>query len=343
MDKFRIKPYFSTIIHNPNMVELRYGVWNCISHLLNDENEEGILSKIILRLNGQFTPAEIADELEISRSKIESMLDYLLQFNVLQVHSESFFDYYVENLIPTLKRPNQINYQASMPVIFLGDNIINYKIRAQLEEILNIEMIEDPILWSLILKSGDDWLFDALEQEQFIEAFRVWQGKFIIFSSQHINPILATRLNRIAYELNISWLHLAIDGPFIFIGPTFQGNKGPCYDCFETRIGMNLRESNSYQNYKNALQKNHVYNQDDPLLAITSNLLATHGTMEILNYISTRCSFTTNKTLSIFLPTMEFIFHDLIRLTACRTCGSLSHRDNTQLYFDYQKIAEEGA
>jgi len=77
---------------------------------------------------------------------------------------------------------------------------------------------------------------------------------------------------------------LAIDGPFIFIGPTFHGKQNPCYDCFETRISMNLRENDSYQKYKNAIATNQVYIQEgDPLLGVTSNLLVTHALLEILN------------------------------------------------------------
>lgn len=344
MENIRIKPYLSTIVHNENMVELRHGVWNSMSHMLNDENEEGILAKIILGLNEKRSPSEIAKHVGINRSKVESVLDYLQQLGVLQSKSESFIDYYINDLVPTLRRPRQFNYQASMPIVFVGDQHINKKIHEQLGTLLNVDVVEDSFLWSAIQKSGDDWLFDALEQQKFVEQFQSWRGKFVIFSSRHINPVLATRLNRIAYELNIPWLHLAIDGPFIFIGPTFHGNQGACYDCFETRVSMNLRESESYQKYKNAVAANQVFTQDDdPLFAVTSNLLVAHATLEILNYQATNCSFTTNKILSIFLPTMEFVYHDLLRLPACRTCGSVSYRDDTQLYFDFQRLMDGAA
>lgn len=344
MEKIRIKPHFSIIVHSSNSVELRHGVWNSLSHMLNDENKEGILAKIILGLNEQLTSAEIANNIGVSRSKVESVLDYLQQLGVLQAKSESFIDYYVENIIPTLRRPGQFKYQVSMPVVFIGDQYINRKIHEQLGELLDIEVIDDSSLWALIEKSGDNWLFDALEQQRFIEQFDAWRDKFIVFTTRHINPALATRINRVAYELNIPWLHLAIDGPFIFIGPTFHGNRRPCYDCLEMRVSMNLRESEGYQKYKNAIAINQVYTQeDDPLLAITANILATHGTLEILNFLTTNCSFTTNKTLSIFLPTMEFVYHELLSLPACRTCGSLSHKDDMQLYFDFQKLIGEVA
>jgi thiazole/oxazole-forming peptide maturase SagC family component len=344
MDKIRIKPHYSTIVHNSNMVELRHGVWNSVSHMLNDENEDGILAKIIIGLNDQLSTTEIANQLSISRSKVESVLDYLQQLGVLQAKSESFVDYYVDNVIPTLKRPGKFKYEISKPIVLIGDQYINKKIQEQLDDLLKIEIIDGSLIWEMIKKSGDDWLYDALEQQKFIEKFESLKGKFVIFSSKHIDPILATRFNRIAYKMDIAWLHLAIDGPFIFVGPTFHGSVAPCFDCFETRVSMNLRESDGYQKYKNAIANNQIYTQDDdPLLSVTSNLLVTHATLEILNYLTTNCSFTTNKVFSIFLPTMEFIYHDLLRLPSCRTCGSVTHRDDTQLYFDFQKLVEEVA
>jgi thiazole/oxazole-forming peptide maturase SagC family component len=344
MDNIRIKPHFSTIVHDPDIVELRQGVWNSVSHLLQDENKEGILAKVILSLNKQLTPNDIAKKVGINRSQVESILDYLQQLGVLQSKAESFIDYYVDNIASTLRQAGKFKYQISMPVVLLGDPYLCKQISEQLGSLLEIEMTDVSALWSIIQNAGDDWLFDALEQQRFVEQFQAWQGKFIIFLSKHINPILATRLNRIAYAINIPWLHLAIDGPFILVGPTFNGSSGPCYDCFETRVSMNLRESASYQKYKNALALDQVYYQEDnPLLGVTANLLVSHAVLEILNYLTTQRTFTINKILTIFLPTMEFVYHEILRLSSCRTCGSVSHRDDTQLYFDFQRLIDEVA
>src|SRR5262249_40937943 len=134
---------------------------------------------------------------------------------------------------------------------------------------------------------------------------------------------------------------LTIDGPFLIIGPTFHVKEGPCYDCFETRVHMNLRESESYQRYKNQLSLKQVYfPEQDPLLKLTSSLLISHANVEILNFLSTQCTFTSNKVLTIFLPTMEFMYHDVLRFPNCRTCGITMRRDETQLYFDFQKLGE---
>ncbi len=341
MNTIRIKPQYSIVAHSADMVELKHGVWNSFSHLLNDENKEGVLAKIILALHAQLSPAEIATIAKVSRSKVEAVLDYLQQLNVLQAKQGSFIDYYVEDVASSLKQAGKTRYEVSTPVVLIGDERLSQKIQEQLANLLTVEISYDTELFSQIEQAGDDWLFDALEQEKILDKFKTWENKFVVYSSRHINPIIATRLNRIAYELNIAWLHLALDGPFIFIGPCFSGKQGPCYDCFETRISMNLRESENYQKYKNAIVLKQVYNnEEDPLRDVTGNILTSHGLLEILNYLTTQSTFTSNKVLSIFLPTMEFVYHELLQLSACRTCGSVSYRDDTQMYFDFQKLIQ---
>lgn len=342
----RIKPFYSIIIHDPDVVELRRGVWNSESHMIKDIEKKGILAQIVLKIKQQISVSDISKEMKINPSTVESVLDHLQQLGVLQSHLTTFLDYYVDHLMTVMKRIRDFNTKIQTMVV-LGDSYLNKKLTTHFHHLfssleINIDIKNGDAEWNLLENSDDEWLFDALEQEKLIARFKHWQNCFVILSLQFINPTIASKLNRIAKALHFSWIHLALDGPFIFIGPTFQAGQGPCYDCFETRISMNLRESENYQKYKNALAVKQIYHEEnDPLLLITSDLLIAHANFEILNYLSTQCSFTTNKVLSIFLPTMEFIYHDVLRLPSCRTCGSMSHRDENQLYFDFQELIGE--
>src|SRR2546423_266646 len=68
-----------------------------------------------------------------------------------------------------------------------------------------------------------------------------------------IDPTLATAVNRLCLELEIPWLYAAIDGPFLFVGPLTVPRGSACWECFERRVTMNLRERESYLRYKRAL------------------------------------------------------------------------------------------
>lgn len=339
MEKYWIKPHYSTIIHSPDMVELRYGVWNNTSHVITDEKKEGVLGDIIMGITKSQNQYEIAKDLGIKQHKIESVIDHLCQLGVMQTQQESYIESYLSELAPTLRRESISHENLVLPVVLLGDSDLSQRMMTQLKSLSfdNVSVSED--LWRDIEEFPIENLYDALESERFLRNFKILKNSFVIFTARHIHPMFAKKINFIAHALNISWLHLAIDGPFILIGPTFQGAHGPCYDCFELRVSMNLREGEGYQRYKTAIANKKVYHHgNDPLFSICANVLIAHGVLETLNFITTRRNFTGNKVLTIFLPTMEFAYHEILRLPACPTCGSTSYRDGNQTYFDFQAL-----
>lgn len=197
------------------------------------------------------------------------------------------------------------------------------------------------LLLKELINGEESWLHNALQFEEALLKYQFLKNKFVIIAFDSINPILAKRFNRIATALDITWVHAAIDGPFVFVGPTFIVNQTACYECFETRVGMNLREYSSYQKYKNAIVNNKIIKQAVfPMQAVLSNLMISHLIMEVLNFILTGACFTKNKVLSIYLPTMEIVFNDFLKVSNCQNCGSQVHRDDHQLYFDVQKLLQ---
>ena len=74
---------------------------------------------------------------------------------------------------------------------------------------------------------------------------------------------------------------------------------------------------------------------------ILRSMLASHVALEALNLAVTETSFTVSKILSIYLPTMEFTFHEVLKVPGCEACGSSAERDDRELYFDICAIFEE--
>jgi hypothetical protein len=104
---------------------------------------------------------------------------------------------------------------------------------------------------------------------------------------------------------------------------------------------MNLREYSSYQKYKSAIVENKILSKSAfPMQSALNSLMISHLTMEILNFALTGCSFTRNKVLSIYLPTMEMTFNEFLKVSTCKNCGSQPHRDDSQLYFDVQGLLQ---
>ena|SRR3990167_5773540 len=147
MSNIRIKPQFSVVAHSADMVELKHGVWNSFSHLLNDDNKEGVLAKIILGLQAQCNLPDVAKNAGVSRSKVEAVLDYLQQLGVLQSKSESFIDYYVDDVASSLKQAGKTVYDVTMPVVLIGDEKLVSELQVKLRSLLNVQITYDSTLF----------------------------------------------------------------------------------------------------------------------------------------------------------------------------------------------------
>lgn len=340
----RIKSYYTVVVHSEDYVELKHGIWNTISHYLNDDKKKGILGKVILAINGKLSSADISKHYDIARSDLEALLDQLNSIDALDFGPSSMFDCYLDNAVPTLKRSyfQQQPFQMNRPLLLIGDDLLTIKLQTILTDSfsnqIRIERIDEEIYQQLSL-GNDKWLYDPLLLEEKLAFFSKWKDFFIVLATKHVNPDLASKINRLAYQLDIPWLHVTLDGPFLFVGPLFSGTAGPCYDCFEQRIAMNLRNYKNYLDYKQALINGHVkHHESESYEHLVSHLACSYAAMEITNYLLTECSFVKNKVFSIYLPSMEIAYSDVLRLSNCVTCGGILKREEHQLYFDYESL-----
>ena len=339
----RIKRYYSIIAHSPNVVELRHGVWNPISFTLTDEDQSGHLFKLLTRLDGSLSPSELAKVENMSQAEVEALLDHLIELGVVESGSSSSLDYYLDHIVPTLQSAESKS-PPNLPVVLIGDPDLTLEIQRYLKASLpdtdiTVAHAHDPA-WSVLLEHDASWLMNGIAFQQKMGIFEQWQNKFLVFASKVINPIQFHILNRICLELRIPWIHAAIDGPFLFIGPTFVPHRSACYECFETRIIMNLRENTSYQRYKQALVEGQIKYGQLPVESVLLGLLSSHTALDSLNYILTGSSFTVNKVLAIYLPTMEFTFNEVLRVPSCAACSASSERDDRELYFDIRALLQ---
>lgn len=337
----RIKKTFSIVAHSLDCVELRAGTWDALSHVLQDDSQSRTLLNIIKSINGNSSIQDIAAQQKIPVAEVEDILEQLKKLNALEYGESTAFDYYINHFDATLKKYTPEN-KFRFPLLFVNDNEISREIERilindSLPDKLQIKFSNDDLA-TLCNNFDPKFMHEGLEFEKLLEKFAHWQGHFIIFTQPTINPIACHYLNRICYRLEIPWMHVAVDGPNLFIGPIFTGKQGPCYECFETRILMNIKQQESYLNYKLALAQGAVVSPGAPMHKIVATLLASHAAIEILNYCLTEFSFTVRKALSIYLCTMEMSYNEVLALSGCECCGSLARRDDQQLYFDVQSL-----
>lgn len=336
----RLKPYFSLIIHGPDHVELRSGGFNALSHFLKDEDEAGNLAAILSNLDGR--PArDVAKAAGASRAEVESVVDHLIEIGAVQSAPNSALDAYFDRIVPTL-RTRDTPLSASRAVTILGGGSAGSIIAEAIAQLLpdaeiDVLAADAPLARDLSrLKLAE---FDsALDSATLSDRFGLLKDQLLIVSQIPVDPHAALVLNRLAHALDIPMLWGAIDGPALFVGPFTLPGKAACFECFETRVMMNLRESAAYQRYKAALAEGLMKAAPLPVEAALQHVLAGHMAMEAVNYLTTGSAFCIGKALCLYLPTMEFTYNDVLRLPNCPSCAPRAYVDEPELYYDMRAV-----
>ncbi|MCH0555575.1 MULTISPECIES: TOMM precursor leader peptide-binding protein [Streptomyces] len=331
----RVRKAFTVIGHSPDVVELRTGVWNPRSFTLTDETEGGKLFNIVSGLDGSLSRRDLAKREGVSRADVEAVVDHLYGLGVIEETPTGALDAYVEQ-VATIGAAAEAPRFADR-LLLLGDPRITEQIEAQSGGALRIPVSRpgaaDP-LWKRFTELEPAALHDGLDVAALAEEFAPWRDSFAVLAESTIRPLRFRAFNRLAQELNITWIHGALDGPFVFVGPTVVPHRSACWECFETRVTMNLREASSYLTYKNALAKGDVLAGEAPVLPALTGLLASHLGLETVNYLHSGSTFSIDKVLGVYLPTMEIAYNEVLRMPGCRGCAPVPERDDTSLVFD---------
>lgn len=336
----RVRRSYSIVAHDPDTVELRTGIWNTRSHILSDASGKGHLFNIVAGLDGTLSRKDLAKREGVPRADVEAVLDHLYSLGAIEERPGSALDEYLEN-VRTLgaASPSPVGQ-----VLLLGDAVMTAELARHLDDVVAPEVVtpggEDPLMRRLD-EVGPAALNDGLAFAELAEEFAPWRNAFAVVISKTTDPLRTRAVNRLARELDITWLHATMDGPFLFVGPTMVPRRSACFECFETRVTMNLRQSASYLEYKAALAKGQVLAADPPVLSAMTAMLASHAALETINYLHTGTNFTIEKVLGIHLPTMEIAFSEVLPMPGCAACAPAPDRDPATLYFDPRAWIDE--
>jgi bacteriocin biosynthesis cyclodehydratase domain-containing protein len=332
--RYRLRPSFSVIPHSPNVVELRRGVWNPISITLTDRTEAGKLARALELMTGELSMGEIVAQAGLSDAEDKELVSFLSRHNVIETKPGSAFDTILDVVRGTLVGGE--SRLGADKIVFIGDAEVTVDIMRQLDSFghgLRYDVVDEATTARL---SGQDLTVseDPLALREELRAYDDWKNGLLVVAALTIHPILFRNINRVCGHHAIPWLHAAADGPLLLVGPTFIPRRTSCYECFETRILLNMRESESYIRYKRALTTQAVRLGRSPLGLPFRSLLASLTAIEVGNLLATGSSFTVGKTLSVHLPSMGFSFNEVLRSPGCAACSPITEQHEQSLYFD---------
>jgi bacteriocin biosynthesis cyclodehydratase domain-containing protein len=339
-DRPRIKPGFSMIAHGPGVVELRSGVWNARSVTLTDEEEQGSrLVAILDHLDGTRTEQEIARQVGVDSATVRSVVEELEAAGVAEWPATRE-DPYLQLLRGTLVGGPPLPDTSRRPVMVVGGGPFAQALGEALDPISPVEA-PDAELAARLQKTDLTAPTDGLESVRRVEDFSGWANRLLVVAMEVVNPIVLRNVNWLSLTFRFPWIQAALDGPFALVGPTFLPRRSPCYECFESRMALTIREHASYIAYKRALTDGFVRagrpELPRPIQGLLANLLA----LEVSNLLLTEASFTVGRVLSIYLPALEFGFNEFLRLPSCRVCVGDVERAERQLHFDLRAYVTE--
>jgi len=334
--RYSIPKSVTVVHHGPDVVEFRLGVWHARSHVMRDGARQGQLSRVVRLLDGTRTVSQIAIAASVPQEVVVAVLGQLRLEGLLQESGSQSLDELLGILY--LSPPQATGNLA--PVKVIGDGLAD-RVAALLRDTtpdLSVSVDSSAAERLAGLAADDSWLDDDLELMRVLEPFSSWAGCHVILAEEVIDPHRARGLNRAALEYGFQCLYVALDGPFVLVGPTVVPGRSACWECFESRVVMNLRDHATYVRYKDALadSRNRVDVGRSGLPVITS-LAASIAAAECLSFLVTGGASTLNQMWSFFLPTMELAIHKVLRVPGCPACGSVE-RQESHLSFDLRTL-----
>ncbi|NGO07010.1 TOMM precursor leader peptide-binding protein [Streptomyces sp. HC44] len=335
---YRVKRHFSVVVHSPDRVEFRDGVWNARSALVDDKGASGRLAAVVAALDGTRTPAEAADVAQAPQAEVQAVLDHLKDLDVLEDAPDNYTDHYLDLISGRGPQPRE-----TPPVVLVGSARLCASVGATVTAALpSAKVVEGGPDHPLAAPGPAEaaWLEDGLEFHRAMDRFADLTGSFVVLLDEVVDPLRAQLVNRVCGHHDIPWLYAAADGPFATVGPLVVPGRTACWECYETRVWMNLRESASYQRYKAALAQGAVAPPDCSLQPVLAQLLTAHTAPEVLSFATTGTAVTASQVLALYLPTMEFAVNEVLRVPGCPACAPAPERDDRELYFDLRALRE---
>lgn len=337
-NKPRLRPEYCVVAHGPGVVELRSGVWNPRSVTLTDPQEHSRLLEIVDRLDGTAGPEEIARSLGIGADQVEAVIDQLVSQGAASIGPTPGDGYM--RLLGIGAPGNATETDVRRSVTVVGNGGLGTAVREALSDVTIATALQADLTAGL-LRADPAPHHDGLESLRWSEPYASLADGFVVVATEIVNPVLLQNVNRLALAHRFPWMQVALDGPFALVGPTFVPWRSPCYECFEQRLSLAVREHANYLSYKRALADGFVREGSPSLPRPIRGLLASLAALEVEGYLRADTSFTVGRVLAVYLPALEFSFNEFLRVPSCRVCVPPIESNETQLHFDLRGYVGE--
>lgn len=324
MSKFIFNFDVRCFIDNDAIV-LRRGVWNTIDgtipyHLIQKQEQFNVLLKNLISGIG-VTEVELAELCEADKKIFCNMIDNRFVIPAI--------DGFSTEAVQMLTGQNYINGDRNKHISFMLIADTDYTVQqcTVFERVYNYHVERLPT--NIINGLSDINLLsrvNALEFESRKETYAHALGTspIVIILSRPNLPLLRN-VNQLVHEKQPLFIGL-IDGSFL-IFLSILPNQTACWECFEQRMLASVKDHVLFHKFLPLPQAPCV----DSVYNLHLTQLIHMGLQEVLTWSHFEISKFMGRALFIYLPTFELHFHNINRISSCKTCGYLSKHINTEL------------
>ena len=324
----QFSPGLMMIPYSMDRVEFRRGVWNAESTTLEDDEATGTLWPALDLLNQGLKPSEITSRVPgLTRRALDDIISRLIAIGALvQEEAES------ESPIKADRTVWVFSDEAA-----LSGQIMRILDEEGLQSIAidNDTQPSSQFFASLRLGESADELLMEQQILEIVSARDTSTDPFLVVALTQNNPAMLRALDLLARRAGLAWLHAVIDGPALYVGPFIIPGVTASYKTFEQRVAMNLRERQSYLSWMRAAAADKVKTGTSAITASVRTLLAAHVAHEATNIAQGGLYTTRNKVLSVYLPTMEIAFNDVLPMAKFDATSQFDSAPD--LYYDIRE------
>jgi len=317
------------IIDDDNII-LRKGVWNTIDGIIPKNilhNKEYFISLMEKLAEGSpVSDKDISALDDADKEHIEEMRNSEFLVQCPSDYSYKIIDVFSGQNYNKIPKDSEFTLITDAPG---AENLINsfketYHLKPKIIEKNIINELEEINLFTRT---------NAIEYENKIAHYRNLLGTnpiFVLLAKP--NLFLLRNLNKLADQKSPLFIGL-IDAPFmIFLSiiPHFTA----CWDCFEQRMLSVLKDHVLYEKFSRVKHNT----QEMPIYNLHIAHLVHIGLQEIITWNEFKMSKMMGRAFFIYLPTFEYHFNDILRISSCPACGYMSKEAASSNYINLKTM-----
>jgi hypothetical protein len=310
---YKLRPDVTVIRHAADSYEFRFGVWNSHS-IYADLGDEIDLLGLLGELPSSAAPSAMARKYGMDAGELDELLRHL--------DSEKLFIKDVPDPLFSLFASHDFGRHGERSrFVIVSEGRKAALLEAGLADAGAIVSFMSGQLMEKLVAASCNVADDFDISTATVAAKAELEGSTVVFLDEVNNPLFINTLAAVCRELRCPFLPVILDGPFLHVGPMYL-DPSPCFECFETRILTHIRDKAAYVAYKNSFANGTSLQKKNSGLSVCStNIAQSLATSQCVAFHMSGSCHVADKLLSVYLPTMEFVYHDLLSVSSCKTCG----------------------